>query len=76
MAADAAAIRALYQRVAGESGGLARQAGEITEIRPEFLQRSLRQGVALVAGAQAGDLVAKSTPIPPVCGFLRTSWVS
>ncbi|WP_046243259.1 GNAT family N-acetyltransferase [Hymenobacter terrenus] len=47
---DALAVRALYQRVAAESGGLARQADEVSEeyVR-HFLSRSHTQGVGLVA---------------------------
>jgi ribosomal protein S18 acetylase RimI-like enzyme len=56
---DAAAIRSLYQKVARESGGLARQTDEVTEEYVQhFLSRSLAQGVALVA-EQQGQLVAE-----------------
>ncbi|QIL74588.1 GNAT family N-acetyltransferase [Hymenobacter sp. HDW8] len=49
VAADAAAIQALYIRVAEEGGGLARQPAEITtDYVHTFLTRSLATGVALV----------------------------
>ncbi|HEX8328815.1 MAG TPA: N-acetyltransferase [Hymenobacter sp.] len=58
--ADAPAVRALYQRVARESGGLARQAEEVSaEYVAHFLARSQAQGVGLVAeldGAVVGEI--------------------
>lgn len=49
VAADAAAIQALYITVAEQGGGLARQPAEITaEYVHTFLTRSLATGVALV----------------------------
>ncbi|GAB2479889.1 N-acetyltransferase [Hymenobacter qilianensis] len=49
VAADAAAIQALYLAVAEQGGGLARQPAEITvEYVHTFLTRSLATGVALV----------------------------
>lgn len=57
--ADAPAVRALYQRVSRESGGLARQPDEITEDYVQhFLQRAQAQGVGLVA-EQNGQVVAE-----------------
>lgn len=56
---DASAIRSLYQRVSGESGGLARQPEEITdEYVQHFLSRSIHHGVGLVAEDQS-QLVAE-----------------
>ncbi|GAA4011205.1 N-acetyltransferase [Hymenobacter fastidiosus] len=47
--ADAAAIETLYRTVAGQGGGLARSAAEITpDYVQTFLTRSLANGVALV----------------------------
>lgn len=57
--ADAPAVRALYQRVAQASGGLARQPNEITaDYVQHFLDRAQAQGVGLVA-EQAGQVVAE-----------------
>ena len=57
--ADAPAVRALYQRVSRESGGLARQPDEITaDYVRHFLSRAQALGVGLVA-EQAGQLVAE-----------------
>lgn len=57
--ADASAVRALYQRVARESGGLARQPDEITaDYVLHFLSRAQAQGVGLVAEWD-GQLVAE-----------------
>jgi putative acetyltransferase len=59
--ADAAAILALYQRVAAQGTGLARRPEEVTEdyVR-HFLTRSLAAGVALVVEHTAsGRLVAE-----------------
>lgn len=57
--ADAPAVRALYQRVARTSGGIARQPDEITADYVEhFLHRAHAQGVGLVA-EQAGQVVAE-----------------
>ncbi|GAB3721506.1 N-acetyltransferase [Hymenobacter agri] len=57
--ADAPAVRALYQRVARESGGIARQADEVTdEYVLHFLQRAQAQGIGLVA-ERDGQLVAE-----------------
>ena len=56
---DASAIRALYQRVARESGGLARQAEEISEEYVQhFLRASQDRGIGLVA-EQHGQMVAE-----------------
>ena len=56
---DASAVRALYQRVARESGGLARQPDEITDDYVlHFLSRAQAQGVGLVA-ERDGQLVAE-----------------
>jgi len=56
---DAAAVRALYQRVARESGGIARTADEVTaEYVQHFLTRAHTQGVGLVA-VQAGQIVGE-----------------
>jgi ribosomal protein S18 acetylase RimI-like enzyme len=57
--ADAPAVLALYRRVSGESGGLARQPDEITDdYVANFLSRAQAQGVGLVA-EQAGQVVAE-----------------
>ena len=57
--ADASAVRTLYQRVARESGGLARQPDEITDDYVlHFLRRAQAQGVGLVA-ERDGHLVAE-----------------
>jgi ribosomal protein S18 acetylase RimI-like enzyme len=57
--ADAPVVRALYQRVARESGGIARQADEVTaDYVQHFLQRAQAQGVGLVA-EQNGQVVAE-----------------
>jgi putative acetyltransferase len=56
---DARVVRALYQRVAAKSGGLARQADEVSEEYVQhFLSRSQAQGVGLVA-EQDGQVVAE-----------------
>ena len=56
---DAPAVRALYQRVARASGGLARQPEEISaEYVQHFLTRAQAQGVGLVA-EQLGQVVAE-----------------
>jgi ribosomal protein S18 acetylase RimI-like enzyme len=57
--ADAPAVRALYQRVARESGGIARQAVEITtDYVQHFLSRTQAEGIGLVA-EQDGQIVAE-----------------
>ena len=57
--ADASAVRALYQRVARASGGIARQADEVTDDYVQhFLQRAHAQGVGLVA-ERDGQVVAE-----------------
>ncbi|MCI1186446.1 GNAT family N-acetyltransferase [Hymenobacter sp. DH14] len=57
--ADAPAVRALYQRVARESGGIARQPDEVTDDYVQhFLQRAQAQGIGLVA-EQDGQIVAE-----------------
>ena len=57
--ADAPAVQALYRRVSGASGGLARQPIEITaDYVLHFLSRAQAQGVGLVA-EQAGQVVAE-----------------
>ena len=57
--ADAPAVRALYQRVARDSGGLARHPDEVTaDYVQHFLRQAQAQGVGLVA-EQAGQVLAE-----------------
>ncbi|GAB2863930.1 GNAT family N-acetyltransferase [Hymenobacter ruber] len=57
--ADAPAVRSLYQRVARESGGIARQADEVTDDYVQhFLSHAQAQGIGLVA-EQDGQVVAE-----------------
>ncbi|MBH8567748.1 GNAT family N-acetyltransferase [Microvirga sp. STS02] len=57
--ADAPAVRALYQRVARESGGIARQADEVTDDYVQhFLHQAHAQGVGLVA-ERGGQIIAE-----------------